>query len=78
MRQISTPQVATSVRYGHTVAEELDAQAATLKDQVAKLRQLVGGESVTASASPAPRPSPSEDAPGHHRPSRDSDARRFR
>jgi methyl-accepting chemotaxis protein len=37
-----------------SAAEELDAQAATLKDQVAKLRKLVGGESVTASASPAP------------------------
>ena len=37
-----------------SAAEELDAQAETLKDQVAKLRQLVGGESVTASTPPAP------------------------
>jgi methyl-accepting chemotaxis protein len=37
-----------------SAAEELDAQAETLKDQVATLRKLVGGESVTASASPAP------------------------
>jgi methyl-accepting chemotaxis protein len=37
-----------------SAAEQLDAQAATLKDQVAKLRELVGGESVTASATPAP------------------------
>jgi hypothetical protein len=37
-----------------SAAEELDAQAATLKDQVVKLRQLVGGDSVTASASPTP------------------------
>ena len=37
-----------------SAAEELDAQAATLKDQVVKLRQLLGGDSVTASASPTP------------------------
>jgi methyl-accepting chemotaxis protein len=35
-----------------SAAEELDAQAATLKDQVAKLRQLVGGNSVAVSDSP--------------------------
>jgi methyl-accepting chemotaxis protein len=35
-----------------SAAEELDAQAETLKDQVAKLRQLVGGESVAASPTP--------------------------
>jgi methyl-accepting chemotaxis protein len=35
-----------------SAAEELDAQAETLKDQVAKLRQLVVGESATASPSP--------------------------
>jgi len=36
-----------------SAAEELDAQAETLKDQVVKLRQLVGGEPVVATASPA-------------------------
>jgi methyl-accepting chemotaxis protein len=35
-----------------SAAEELDAQAETLKDQVAKLRQLVGGESVAVSPTP--------------------------
>jgi methyl-accepting chemotaxis protein len=40
-----------------SAAEELDAQAQTLKDQVAKLRQLVGGDSAAVSppAVPAPR-----------------------
>ena len=40
-----------------SAAEGLDAQAQTLKDQVAKLRQLVGGNSATVSprAVPAPR-----------------------
>jgi methyl-accepting chemotaxis protein len=35
-----------------SAAEELDAQAETLTDQVAKLRQLVGGESATVSPPP--------------------------
>lgn len=36
-----------------SAAEELDAQAETLKDQVAKLRQLVGGDSLGADSAPA-------------------------
>jgi methyl-accepting chemotaxis protein len=39
-----------------SAAEELDAQAKTLKDQVVKLRQLVGGDSVTVSVSQASSP----------------------
>ncbi len=35
-----------------SAAEELDAQAETLKDQVAKLRQLIGGESVAVTPTP--------------------------
>jgi methyl-accepting chemotaxis protein len=35
-----------------SAAEELDAQAETLKDQVARLRQLVGGDSAALSAPP--------------------------
>ena len=36
--------------------EELDAQTETLKDQVAKLRQLVGGNSSPASSLRPPQP----------------------
>jgi len=39
-----------------SAAEELDAQAQTLKDQVAKLRQLVGGNSATVSPPEVPAP----------------------
>jgi methyl-accepting chemotaxis protein len=42
----------SSAEESASAAEELDAQAATLKDQVAKLRQLVGGNS-SASSTPA-------------------------
>jgi methyl-accepting chemotaxis protein len=45
----------SSAEESASAAEELDAQAAALKDQVAKLRQLVGGNS-SASSTPAASP----------------------
>jgi hypothetical protein len=53
-----------------SAAEELDAQAQTLKDQVAKLRQLVGSDSAAVSPSrvPAPRLLPKMPPPTIKRP----------
>ena len=47
-----------------SAAEELDAQAASLKDMVGQLRQLVGGAATELTTSPPPLPAARVAAPG--------------
>jgi methyl-accepting chemotaxis protein len=51
-----TQSNSASAEESASAAEELDAQAASLKDMVDQLRQLIGGAAAVTTATPAPSP----------------------